>query len=268
VARHYDVLDRHYREIWGEHLHHGLWLTGHETVEEATAALVDLVADRAGVGRGTTVCDVGCGYGATARALAVARGAVVTGLTVSEAQFRFAEGTTEGGNPHYLLSDWLHNDLPSASFDAVVAIESVSHMGDKPGAFRECRRVLRPGGRLVVCDWLAGERAGRELLLRPIRAGGRLPHMCTFAEYAALMRRAGFEVIRSEDLSPGVRRTWPVCRRRLLARLLRDPEARRELLSGRNSERRFGLVMALIPLAYRTGAIRYGMITARASDRA
>jgi tocopherol O-methyltransferase len=28
VARHYDTLDRFYREIWGEHVHHGLWRGG------------------------------------------------------------------------------------------------------------------------------------------------------------------------------------------------------------------------------------------------
>ena len=31
VASHYDELDRFYRDIWGEHVHHGLWLRGEET---------------------------------------------------------------------------------------------------------------------------------------------------------------------------------------------------------------------------------------------
>ncbi len=35
VAEHYDELDWVYREIWGEHVHHGLWLTGVETPETA-----------------------------------------------------------------------------------------------------------------------------------------------------------------------------------------------------------------------------------------
>jgi tocopherol O-methyltransferase len=46
VAAHYDTLDQFYREIWGEHVHHGYWRTGHETPEDAAAALVELVADR------------------------------------------------------------------------------------------------------------------------------------------------------------------------------------------------------------------------------
>lgn len=31
VAGHYDALDVFYRDLWGERLHHGLWLTGRET---------------------------------------------------------------------------------------------------------------------------------------------------------------------------------------------------------------------------------------------
>ncbi|MBW8754357.1 MAG: SAM-dependent methyltransferase, partial [Sphingomonadales bacterium] len=31
VALHYDELDPAYRRIWGEHVHHGYWLTGRET---------------------------------------------------------------------------------------------------------------------------------------------------------------------------------------------------------------------------------------------
>ena len=42
VAGHYDELDAVYREIWGEHVHHGLWRTGRESVAEATHALADL----------------------------------------------------------------------------------------------------------------------------------------------------------------------------------------------------------------------------------
>ena len=40
VADHYDELDPFYREIWGEHVHHGLWESGKETIEEAVVNLV------------------------------------------------------------------------------------------------------------------------------------------------------------------------------------------------------------------------------------
>ena len=46
VADHYDELDVFYREVWGEHVHHGLWRTGREPAardrEESTAPLCRL----------------------------------------------------------------------------------------------------------------------------------------------------------------------------------------------------------------------------------
>src|SRR3954453_14603569 len=94
VARHYDQLDRFYRGVWGEHVHHGYWKTGRETHAQALRAMVDLVIERANLKPGMSVLDIGCGHGETARILAKERAVEVTGVTLSEAQQRFAEGVT------------------------------------------------------------------------------------------------------------------------------------------------------------------------------
>jgi len=52
VGRHYDELDTFYREIWGDHVHHGLWTTGRETVDDAIIGLIDAVADAADIKSG------------------------------------------------------------------------------------------------------------------------------------------------------------------------------------------------------------------------
>jgi tocopherol O-methyltransferase len=44
VAAHYDELDGFYREIWGDHVHHGYWTTGRESAAEATEALITHLA--------------------------------------------------------------------------------------------------------------------------------------------------------------------------------------------------------------------------------
>jgi len=268
VATHYDALDRFYRELWGEHVHHGLWSTGRESAAEATVRLVDCVADLAGVAEGSRICDVGCGYGGTARRLTADRGAEVTGLTISAAQHAWAtarDATGTGPRPRLLLLSWLDNGLEPASFDAVIAIESLSHMPDKPRAFAECARVLRPGGRLVLCDWLAGPRVnerGRRLLLEPICREGHLPSMHTAPEYRALAQDAGLRVLEQADWSGQVRRTWAICLARLAGILARDAEARRFLLSAQNPDRAFALSMARIPLAYAARVMRYGVLVA------
>src|SRR4051812_28214092 len=138
VARHYDQLDRYYREIWGEHVHHGYWKTGRETPEEAARAMVDAVIERAKIKAGMSVLDVGCGYGATARVLARECGAQVTGVTISEMQYRHAmEGRRPESNPTFILEDWLQNRREPDSFDVVIAIESTEHMPDKQRVFSE-----------------------------------------------------------------------------------------------------------------------------------
>ncbi|HEX3158448.1 MAG TPA: methyltransferase domain-containing protein [Gemmatimonadaceae bacterium] len=266
VARHYEELDRLYRELWGEHVHHGLWTTGRESPHAAVLALSRHVAHRARVAPGQRVCDVGCGYGGTARLLAGEYGAHVTGLTITQAQHAYAVRHTPGTNPRYLLRDWLGNALPDESFDAVIAIESTEHMADKARCLAEAFRVLRPGGHLVVCAWLAAERPARwqvRHLLRPICHEGRLPGMGTRTDYERLLAGAGFVVQQVEDVSHRVRRTWPICIRRLAAALARDAGYRRMLMDPDFDDRVFAVTMLRLWAAYHVGAMRYGIFTAR-----
>ena len=88
VAAHYDDLDLFYRTIWGTHVHHGYWKTGKENREEAVLKLTRLVAEQVGIQAGDRVCDMGCGYGATAMVLAREYKAKVTALTVSQKTIR------------------------------------------------------------------------------------------------------------------------------------------------------------------------------------
>ena len=265
VAAHYDELDPWYRALWGTHLHHGLWSSRRQTTAAATEALVDLVAARAGLRPGMAVCDVGCGYGETARLLARRHGVTVTGFTISRAQHAYAVGQgSVDGRVAYELRSWLRNGLPDGAFDAVIAIESVSHMDDPALAFSECARVLRPGGRLAVCDWLRSEAPRsreRRWLLEPLRRESRLVSLCSELEYQGLMEGAGLRSVAFEDLSRRVRRTWWIALRRTARRVATDPVARRFVLDAGNGERDFVLSLGRIPAAYLTGAMRFGLFS-------
>lgn len=267
VARHYDELDPFYRSLWGEHLHHGYWVTGRESPREATLALVDQVVERAGIRAGDAVCDIGSGYGAVARVLAE-RGAVVTGLTVSPAQYRHAVRMATPGT-RFLLRDWLENRLSDGRFDAVIAVESLSHMADPARAVAEAFRVLRPGGRFMACVWLASPSPQSwevRHLLRPICEEGRLPGLPDARDHRAWADRAGFEAVVLEDVSSRVARTWTVSARRLAAALLR-PSSWRYLSDPRNTERRFALSVLRLLVGFRTGAVRYAILSARRPRR-
>lgn len=260
VASHYDELDHFYRDVWGDHVHHGLWLRGNETREEAVQQLVDLVARELRLTPGMRVCDIGCGYGATARELAM-RGAEVTGITISPAQFAVAQ---EEGRAHFLLGDWLTNDLPNESFDAAYAIESSEHMPDIRRFFTQANRVLRTGGRLVVCAWLSADNPSptqKSWLLEPICREGRMPIMGTVADYRSLGAEAGFKMEHFEDVTKAVARTWPAIVRRLIGKLLSDPAYLKFLFRRHAHNRIFALTIFRIWIAYRVGAMRYGVFT-------
>jgi tocopherol O-methyltransferase len=261
VAVHYDELDVAYRRIWGDHVHHGYWRTGRESPAEATEALVRLVEARLELEPGQAVCDIGCGYGATGADLAARRGVSVLGLTLSAAQEEQAR-SRHGAGFTCLRRDWLDNRLPDASFDRAYAIESSEHMVDKDRFFTEAARVLRPGGRLVVCAWLEGETARpweKRHLLEPICSEGRLPSMGSRADYEELASRAGLVPAGYEDISRNVRRTWGVCLRRLAGRLVTDREIRRLVVSPQTRNRSFVLSLPRLIVALRTGAMRYGV---------
>ena len=138
-------------------------------------------------------------------------------------------------------------------------------MADKARFFREAHRVLRAGGRLCVFAWLAPER--RPSLGGPAPARADLPggaaarHRRRRRTIAASRRTQASGSPRLDDISGGVRRTWTVCARRL-AGLATDPAYRRYLLDGRSRNRAFALSLARLAAAYRTGALRYGVLVA------
>jgi tocopherol O-methyltransferase len=266
VAAHYDDLDPFYRGIWGDHVHHGYWISGKERSNEAVLNLTRLIAERAGVQPGARVLDIGCGYGATAAILARDYGAEVTGVTVSRRQYEIARSSAKDkGNPRYLLGDALESGLDAASFDSVIAIESSEHMPDKPRFFGEAFRLLRPRGRLVVAAWLARERpnaAEVKFLLEPICVEGRLPSLGSRVEYVKMLSGAGFRDLNFVELTAAVQRTWTLCAARFLRKTVTDSSFRRRWLDPQLSNRVFAKTVFRIWLAYKTGSLRYGVFSA------
>jgi tocopherol O-methyltransferase len=84
--------------------------------------------------------------------------------------------------------------------------------------------------------------------------------MGTREEYEAMARQAGFRIAGFEDVSIAVRRTWTICAARFAARLLTDTRYMRLIASPRTRNRRFLLSVPRLILAYRTGAMRYGVL--------
>jgi tocopherol O-methyltransferase len=270
VARHYDDLDAVYRETWGQHLHHGLWISEadstHEAVKNLSMLVIKRLQIRHPIQNGARICDIGCGYAATARLIAERFSANVTGITLSKAQLEHAKFRRPShGQVHLHQMNWLENDLPDQSFDHAFAIESSEHMEDLRKFFSEAYRVLKPGGSFAVCAWLSRENPSpmeQSLLLEPICRHGKLLGLGSEDEYRKLLSESGFYLEHFEDLSSQVSRTWSVCAARFIRDLPTDSSKFWLLFKKENPQLGFFLSLFRMQLAYRLGAMRYGIFTA------
>jgi tocopherol O-methyltransferase len=262
VAGHYDDLDRFYREIWGDHVHHGLWRNGREKPDEAVEQLIDAVAAPLNLTPDSRICDVGCGYGGTSRYLAEKYEADVTGLTISKAQFEYAQSQTgDRPSPRFLLQNWEENELEDNSLDGLVSIECLAHVVNKDVYFEQVYRVLKPGCRASITAWLSGDAPKRweeRRLLEPICREGRCPSMGTRDDYVSLLESRGLRLISYDDMSEQVKKTWRICARRVQWRLCTRPDYWKFLFTRQSRHAIFLVTLYRIMLAYRTGAMRYG----------
>ena len=125
---------------------------------DAQAALLAAAA----LSSGERVLDVACGTGlvAFAAARAVGPAGQVLGVDLSGGMVDAARQRAMqhgAANATFVRMDAEALALPDASFDVVLCALGLMYVPDPEQALREMRRVLRPGGRLVVAVW--GERA-------------------------------------------------------------------------------------------------------------
>ncbi|MFC7239584.1 class I SAM-dependent methyltransferase [Saliphagus sp. GCM10025317] len=97
------------------------------------------------------VLDAGCGQG-TPVLTRLSESTVAVGLDFSGEQLRLATDAAPGAG--LLQGDMTALPLEESSFDAVVAYWSLIHvpLEDHPTVIEEFKRVLRPGGRLLLCE--------------------------------------------------------------------------------------------------------------------
>jgi SAM-dependent methyltransferase len=141
------------------------------------------------------ILDAGCGSGATLDYLREAGFTRAVGIDRSQTLLRNGAG-------HLGAACTPGDCLPFAAdqMDAILAECSLSAMGDPHSTLTEFRRVLRPGGWLLLSDVYARDPAGIPALRAlPLSCGlgGALPQ----ADLAAHLQAHGFEILTWEDHS-------------------------------------------------------------------
>ncbi|MFJ3906494.1 class I SAM-dependent methyltransferase [Streptomyces sp. NPDC090025] len=145
VRRSYDTVAGEYRARIGDEL----------AGKPLDRALLGALAEEAGAG--AAVADLGCGPGHVAAWLAGRGAGTVVGVDLSPAMV--ALGRESYPEVEFRTGNLLRLPARDGEFDAAVALYSLIHLG--PGellpALTEIRRVLRPGGRLLVSFHIGSE---------------------------------------------------------------------------------------------------------------
>lgn len=180
---------------------HGVW------ADLAVAAL-----DRAGVGRGDVVLDLGAGPGFVTRDLAerVGPSGRVVGLDESPVWRAAFEARDYAAPTEFIESTIEAAELGEGRFDCVFSRWVFSFLGDVDAVLSKLHRALRPGGVLVIQDYnhegvsVFPRSAGFEAAIRATRAyyqgAGGDPWVA--ARLPGPLRRAGFELA---EVRPNVR---------------------------------------------------------------
>ncbi|GAA2533942.1 SAM-dependent methyltransferase [Pilimelia columellifera] len=168
VGAFYDEVNTIVAYAQGGSMHYGYWTGPDDDTDFETAGirLTDMMIERLAARSGDRVLDVGCGPGGPGVRLAQASGAELVGISVSENDVRLANEKARAAD----LTDRVRFepanmlDLPFAdeSFDHAMALESIVHVTDRVRALREIARVVRPGGRIVLTDFITHEQAGEK----------------------------------------------------------------------------------------------------------
>jgi len=120
---------------------------------------------------GRRVLEIGLGYGTVAELLARA-GADYHGIDIADGPVAMARARltrVPGARPEQVQQgSALELPFADTSFDRVVSIGCLHHTGDLARAIAEARRVLRPGGELLIM--LYNRRSARRVLLWPVLA--------------------------------------------------------------------------------------------------
>lgn len=117
---------------------------------EVLALWMDAVASLAGRHRVRVILDLGCGTGRFTQALARRFHAQVVGIDPSEKMLERAREKLEDPRVRYEVGRAEALPLASGAVDMIFMSMSFHHFADRNAAARECRRVLREGGRAFV----------------------------------------------------------------------------------------------------------------------
>ena len=172
--------------------------TWDKTVAERDSTKLERMAKRLKIKPGSTVLDVGTGTGVFIHFLLgeIGKGGRIIALDFAEKMIGRARAKGFNGNIDYLCADVTNIPLGNEIFDIIVCYSSFPHFQDKSRALAEMNRVIKRGGRLLICH--TSSRASINEIHRQIPAveNDIIPDE---GEMQIILLRAGFIEIKIDD---------------------------------------------------------------------
>jgi tocopherol O-methyltransferase len=223
VRRYYQATHFAYTRFWAgkidQSIHFGYYDEQATTHAAAMLRTNEKLAEWAGIHPGQCVIDAGCGIGGSSLWLAN-RGCEVIGLNVVPRHIALAEAAARQRHltkrASFRLADYANSGLPSETCDIVWCLESVVHAANKADVIREAYRLLKPGGRLVLVEYVVQEEYLTSTKdFRVLLEGWSMPSLSEIDTYRDYCQTAGFADFAYVDWSEPVRQS--IARMRRLA---------------------------------------------------
>jgi ubiquinone/menaquinone biosynthesis C-methylase UbiE len=140
---------------------------------------------------GSAFIDLGCGQGGPSLWVARETDARVTGIDLSSNALSYARKLSASfvavGRANYFVGDVTRLPLNDRSYSAVLSIDVFQLLPDKPGAFAELARVMRPDARLALTT-RERHSSDTKVVIETI-----------VADYEPLLAAAGFELLERHE---------------------------------------------------------------------
>jgi phosphoethanolamine N-methyltransferase len=155
--------------------------------------------------KGKRILDIGSGIGGPAFEMAQTYGAEVVGIDLEaplvERANKAAADKGLAERCTFRTVEIGPLDFADEAFDIVVSSGAITQTKDKEAVFRECFRVLNPGGYLSLYDWLKSDAPLSDDMYYWFKIEGLTFALETLDEYAEHFRNCGFIDVTTEDAS-------------------------------------------------------------------